>query len=312
MLSSLSNSSIQTSFNQYSILDADDVNDVNDANIENKTEEKAEEKENNFIDNRTEAKHNITILDEYTSSFSSKIVYDEKNRCGRQSVLIHMRTNTLFFKFDVKSRNQMMRSHMVFRDAHDILFSTYMYRGFFSMVANVINNTPESEIKDLCVLCPYYAVRDTQLGVTGKVVNGDPVYSSFKELFEEIGIFVNFDNIDLYNRCYDDSNRMINNYAVNISKCDSSGEKVRAATVDDERMLTKSSKDNYKNKIQILVYGSYVDAKRLLRSINHRTKAFDNKNIIGVRLISLRDVHHLIQDPKMLIFMRDGYPNSLR
>lgn len=247
------------------------------------------------------------IQNDFTNS-PSRIIKKKINRCGRQTVSICMKNTTLMYYFSKVSKNQIVRRYKTFRYEHNILFSTYMYRGFISMVKSIIHNTSAEELKDLCVLCPYYIVmKDIQVGITGKVVKKDPLYSVYKELIEEVGIYTKFEQIELFNRCYDDTNRLISNYGVNITKIDDYGDKVRAATPDDIDIISNRKKDDYKHKIQVIIYGTYKDARNLLQSINYRSEVYDSKKIIGIRIISLIDVYNIIHDPNLYIFMRDGY-----
>lgn len=290
------------SSNIYSLLETTSL-------IDEEYEDNIERKENEQI-NKT-----ITIDDFIQNDFinsPSRIIKKKINRCGRQTVSIGMKNTTLMYYFSRISKNQIVSKYKTFRHEHNILFSTYMYRGFISMVESIIQNISTEELRDLCVLCPYYSnTKDIQVGVTGKVVKRDPLYSAYKELIEEVGIYTKFEQIELFNRCYDDTSRLISNYGVNITKMDNYDDKVRAATQDDIDIIYNNKGDDYKHKIQVIIYGTYKDVRKLLPSINYRSKANDNKKIIGIRIISLIDIYNIIRDPNLYIFMRDGYDKKV-
>jgi hypothetical protein len=181
------------------------------------------------------------------------------------------------------------------------LSSTVLY-GFYDAVTaaqkKVLVCAEKSSIlptSEYFIACPTYMSQlfpntyaDCQPVVTGKCIHGlDPIYCSAKELSEELGIVpVHVDKLELVDYRHgivlNDKHKTICDiftYVIDICHC------VPYVHSSETELIPIT--DNYRKRVQVLVYGKFSDFESCMSNVRHRRMSLDLNTIGAVRLVPL-------------------------
>ena len=139
--------------------------------------------------------------------------------------------------------------------------------------------------KDLYILCPVYwhdkYMKDTQLAVTGKCLNGESfAHGTQREITEELGIFVPTDSLNLISTQQHDNSCIVHNYIANVNT---------SLPFNPNTNRFGVGYDNKYKKIQVVVFGNLYDIKKILENIKYRHYSNDGVKIKSIRIISLKE-----------------------